>query len=354
VLAKRSCKGWLALLVAVGAGCGSGSVDVPGDPDGSASDARPSVDSGPRPDARPAVDAGPAPDARPPGNLCEPTGDVRTAPAFGPPTVTTSGLLVRVMNNCPFSLWMHGQGGNGSGGVNILQPDDAQLTSGSTRDYDAGQFFGSARVTAYRNGPRQNEIQFVEMHYERGTLGYNISYVDYLGLPVEVTADCGTTACYAPVADALDGCPAHLDDGDRCRSAGSFCSAPPNRSNPYCSALDADATAALSVPRCRDDLQRWLAGGGSMDRVGRTPAVYACTDFWASSAFCCAIVNRGVVDGDPADVCAFYEGEHNTYARWVHERCPAIYAFPYDDSGDQGGFHQCPTRELRITWCPGG
>jgi hypothetical protein len=211
-------------------------------------------------------------------------------------------------------------------------------------------------VAVFSGGPRQNERQFVEMHYENGVLGYNISYVDYLGLPVEVTADCGTTACYAPVATILDGCPTHLRDGDHCRSASAYCSAPPNRGQAYCKALDDVAEDALDVARCRDDLARWRAAGHANDPVGTTPSVYACSDFWASSAFCCAIANRGVVGAsDPGDPCAFYlDGAYNTYARWVHERCPQIYAFPYDDSADQGGFRQCPTRELRITWCPGG
>jgi hypothetical protein len=310
-------------------------------------------------DARSSLDASTADgaDAREPDGVCEPEpGGTRTAPAFGAPTVTTSGLLVRVMNHCPFPLWIHGQGGDGGTGVNILQPDDAKLETDQSRDYDGKQFFGSARVTAFRDGPRQNEIQFVELHFDGAQLGYNISYVDYLGLPVEATAACGTTACYAKTSTILDGCPPPLAERDRCRSAGAYCSAPPHRSEAFCKALDAPAKRALSTPRCRDDLDRWVAAGHDRNQPGTTPAVYACTDFWASSAFCCALVNRGVVDAAaPDDKCNFYDAEpHNVYAHWVHQRCPQIYAFPYDDSGDHGGFKQCATRELRITWCPGG
>jgi len=301
----------------------------------------------PPPDGTPLpIDAAPVPDATPDGPCEGANPGQRTAPGFGAPTVSTSGLLVRVMNNCPFPLWMHGQGG-----ANVLQPDDAKLDPGETQDYDAHASFPSARVTAFVDGPRQNEIQFVEMNFGNGELGYNISYVDYLGLPVEVDAQCGRTACYAPVSGILDGCPAHLREADRCRSPGGWCLDHAN--DPYCKALDASAQQALSHPKCQQDLASW---GGSPSQIGTTPSVYGCRDFWATSAFCCALVNRGMVGAaDPFDVCAFYESTpYNTYARWVHERCPQIYAFPYDDAGEQGGYHQCQTRELRITWCPGG
>jgi len=340
---------WQALLVGVASGCGPGSVGGQ-DPDPDA--------ASPRPDAHAVPDAAQLPDGAvpdaPPGPCGSGTGGTRTAPPFGAPTVTTAGLLVRVMNNCPFPLWIHGQGHDGGTGVNVLAPDDARLATGQSRDYDARQTFGSARVTAYRDGPRQNEIQFVEVHFANGQLGYNISYVDYLGLPVEADADCGTTACYARTDTVLAGCPAQLTEGDRCRAPGGYCAA--HRGEPLCTALDDAAAHALSQAPCRDDLARWRASGHASDPVGDTPSVYACSDFWASSPNCCAMVNRGVVDADdPFDACSFYRTDpHNEYARWVHDTCPGIYAFPYDDAGEHGGFHQCATRELRITWCPGG
>ena len=58
---------------------------------------------------------------------------------------------------------------------------------------------------------------------------------------------------------------------------------------------------------------------------------------------------------NPTDVCGFYQNPpYNTYSKWVHEKCPMIYSFPYDDAAGQSGYHQCNTNELRITWCPGG
>jgi hypothetical protein len=264
--------------------------------------------------------------------------------------------LVRVMNACPFPLYIHGQGNDGAGATNTLQPDNAMLATGQTEDYDAKVTFGSARVTAYKDGPAKNAIQFVELNYGNGSLGYNVSYVDYLGLPVEVTAACGTTACYAPVATVLDGCPANLRKPDRCASPGGWCNDAANRGDAYCKALDTTATQALSLPKCQTDLGAWLAKGHTTGEVGSTPSVYACRDFWSASAFCCAVVNRGVVgSATPEDPCQFYQlAPFNTYAQWVHQKCPMIYSFAYDDAAGQSGYHQCTTAEIRITWCPGG
>lgn len=292
------------------------------------------------------------------GSCTTPSSGTRTAPPFGASTVTTSGLLVRVMNNCAFPLWIHGQGNDGAGGTNTLAPDNKQLAQGQEQDYDAKTDFGSARVTAYKAGPGQNEAQFVEMNYVNGQLGYNVSYVDYLGLPVEVTATCGTTACYAPLATILDGCPSQLATADRCVSPDDWCNDPTNAATDYCKVFDTTAQQALQLPQCQTDLKAWLAQGQghSMATVGTTPSVYACKDFWASSSFCCAVVNRGVVaSATPTDPCGFYKSPpYNTYSKWVHEKCPMIYSFPYDDAAGQSGYHQCNTNELRITWCPGG
>lgn len=290
------------------------------------------------------------------GSCVAPSSGTRTAPPFGASTVTTSGLLVRVMNNCSFPLWIHGQGSDGGTGTNTLAPDNKELLQGQEQDYDAKTAFVSARVTAYKTGPQNNEAQFVEMNYANGQLGYNVSYVDYLGLPVEVTATCGTTACYAPLATILDGCPSNLAATDRCVSPDDWCNNPTNAATDYCKALDTTAQQALQLPQCQTDLAAWLAKGNTMANVGTTPSVYACSNFWASSSYCCAVVNRGVVSAkDPTNVCGFYQSPpYNTYSKWVHEKCPMIYSFPYDDAAGQSGYHQCATNELRITWCPGG
>jgi hypothetical protein len=68
----------------------------------------------------------------------------------------------------------------------------------------------------------------------------------------------------------------------------------------------------------------------------------------------CAALNRGMTnEPDSADGNAFYKrGPFNTYAKWVHEVCPDIYAFSYDDWLSHGGFRSCVGDELRVTFCP--
>jgi hypothetical protein len=120
--------------------------------------------------------------------------------------------------------------------------------------------------------------------------------------------------------------------------------------------LNASAQKALQEPQCASALASYQQQHPGAP-TGTTPSVYACSDFWSTSSFCCAIVNRGVVtSGSPTDACTFYNGADpfNSYSQWVHGKCPGIYAFPYDDFAGQSGFHQCNARELRITWCPGG
>ncbi len=70
----------------------------------------------------------------------------------------------------------------------------------------------------------------------------------------------------------------------------------------------------------------------------------------------CAALNRGMTDDpDNDDMTLYYQNEpHNTYAKWVHEICPNIYAFSYDDWNAHGGFRSCSGNELRITFCPNG
>jgi len=293
--------------------------------------------------------------AKPPqdGGSCQlPSSGTRTAPAFPPPTVSTSGLLVRVMNHCPFSLWVVGQGNSGG---TTLQPNNAELKTDQTRDYDAGNDFESARLTVYRDNKIGNPAQFVELNYAGGQVGYNVSYVDFVGLPAEATASCGTTACYSPVASLLDGCPSNLREPDRCDSARSWCSNPNNGGQAFCKALDTPAQAAMSLSQCQSDLAAYRAAKGAGAAIGTTPSVYSCSDFWSWSPFCCAIVNRGVPAASASNSCAYYKNPpFNTYAKWVHDKCPMIYAFPYDDAEGQSGYHQCAAKELRITWCPGG
>jgi hypothetical protein len=61
-------------------------------------------------------------------------------------------------------------------------------------------------------------------------------------------------------------------------------------------------------------------------------------------------------DPDNPNGNLFYKtAPYNTYAKWIHQICPGIYAFSYDDWLSQGGFRDCAGgTEVRLTFCPSG
>ena len=251
------------------------------------------------------------------------------------------GKWVRVKNLCPFPLWIHGAGSSGT-----LQPDDAELAQNTERDYLAPNEWSAARVTAYVDGPRQGELEKAEMTLTGGVLNFNVTYVDWVGLPLQIvgvggncSAAADTTGCYATQATINNGCPeGFLKQGKKCLSARTFCLDPANQGNSYCHALDG---AIASCSSC---------GGGT------TTEAYACSGTYSQNPRMCAALNRGMVnDPDDANASLYYQhGPYNTYSKWVHSVCPNIYAFSYDDWLAQGGFRACSGDELRITFCPSG
>ena len=89
--------------------------------------------------------------------------------------------------------------------------------------------------------------------------------------------------------------------------------------------------------------------------------MYACSGaFFSQSAKWCAALNRNMLDvPDSTDTRAFYRGwPFNTYSKWVHDVCPGLYAFPYDDypsNAGESGFHSCVQgKRVQITFCPKG
>jgi hypothetical protein len=267
-------------------------------------------------------------------------------------------VLIRVVNGCPFDLWIHAAGQEAT-----LTPDNAHIASGALADYHAPLTWTAARVTAYLQAPNssgqpQGEIDKVEATF--GTSGSgeqlntNITYVDWVGLPSEIHAfgtgnDCTTVGCYVPYAGLLQGCPSQLLSGQKCLSAGNYCSNPANQANAYCHALDPSITSCA---------QKYTDCAGASGAT--TPQAYACSGFFGGSPEYCAAVNRGVVDSPDAatPVSAFYKNApFNTYSQWVHQRCPGIYAFPYDDYGasNESGYHACAGgTQLNVTFCPKG
>ena len=251
------------------------------------------------------------------------------------------GVWVRVKNACAFPLWIHGEGNSA-----VLQPDDASLAPGASRDYVAPKEWTAARVTAFTDGPRQGEVEKAEMTLTGGVLNYNVTYVDWVGLPLAIQGVGGncnaaqhTTGCYAKESAINAGCPeGFLREGKKCLSARTYCLNPVHQGEAYCHALDG---AIASCAGCKK---------------ASTPEVYACSGAYAEEPRMCAALNRGLTsDPDNANASLYYKnGPYNTYSKWVHEVCPDIYAFSYDDWQSHGGFRACSGSELRITFCPGG
>jgi hypothetical protein len=256
---------------------------------------------------------------------------------------------MRFRNFCPFPLWIH----TGS----TLATDDQKIETGQGVDVPTPNPWTSKRAQAYKTGPKQGEAQFVEMHFANGTINYNVTYVDYFGLPVEVTGFGGkcvaaqhTTGCYMPYAEALSGCPdAVLKQGDRCNSAGGYCLNEANRSNEFCHRLDNAIT----------DCNTKGLGCPALSATTGTPQAYACAaTFYNGNPKLCAALNRGMA-GSQADIDDknrdhfFQKQPYSSYSKWLQCKCPVTYTFPYDDVYEQGGFRACTSDELRVTWCPG-
>src|SRR5262245_40283953 len=209
----------------------------------------------------------------------------------GAPEDKPDTIEVGVRNLCPFPLWIHASGS----GV-TLEPDDAMLASAEIRWYDAPKTWSAARLTAYDGGPRTGELEKAEMTFvEAGdgvVLNYNVTYVDWLGLPLEIESegggsDCKTAGCYVPQAQVLTGCPDDLLSGNRCLAARTYCMNGANQGGEFCHRLDSEiAYCASSQAECAG------ASGAS------TGDAYSCAGFFAGTPRWCAALNRGMVD-DP-------------------------------------------------------
>ena len=285
----------------------------------------------------------------------KPTLASRKAPAFPPTQIPApKGILFRLMNNCPMTLWVQNTNNADqwpeNGGV-------LELASKTTKEFDMPNGV-SQRIQTFKNAaPGQAGsvlIQFAEMNAAPGkALNYNLSHVDWLGLPVEINGigtnqDCGVTACYKPYADILTGCPPQLLDATngKCTAPFHYCSDAAHASEAFCTVLnDAASQTVMNDPDCK---------GGN---VGSPADIFGCAGFWGSSAACCAKVHRGVTGNAKSDTnnCLYYKNApYDVYAAWAHQQCPFIYAFAYDDFNDQSGFHTCTKgTEMDITYCPG-
>jgi hypothetical protein len=260
------------------------------------------------------------------------------------------GMLLHVVNGCAFDLWVHAAGKEA-----VLAPDNTHLSPGGAQDYIAPDTWTAARVTAYLATPPANEIDKAEITFINKVINYNITYVDWVGLPIEMVSfgagvDCKAVGCYLPESSVLTGCPDGLLSGKKCLSAGSYCSNAGNQGTPFCHAFDA------KIAQCAGDAKYSGCSGAA---GGTTPQVYGCSGFFGGSPKWCSAINRGMLDDPDSPTSAPYykTAPFNTYAAWVHSVCPGIYSFPYDDYGhaNESGFHACSGgTQLNVTFCPSG
>jgi len=260
------------------------------------------------------------------------------------------GMLLHVTNACPFELWVHAAGKEA-----VLMPDNVHLAAGDSQDYIAPDPWTAARVTAYLATPPANEIDKAEITFINKVINYNITYVDWVGLPIEMISlgtggDCKRVGCYVAEGDVLTGCPDGLLSGKKCLSAGSYCASANNQATPFCHALDP------VIAQCAGNAKYAGCAGAA---GATTREAYGCSGFFGGSPKWCAAVNRGTIDNpDSTDSSPYYKlPPFNAYAAWVHSVCPGIYAFPYDDYGhaNESGFHACTGgTQLNVTFCPSG
>ena len=283
------------------------------------------------------------------GKIIEPRFDTCTSPP-----------CINVLNNCAVPLWTHA--------IATVPIDDGlvrKLAPGESHRYTALPAFGGGRLYAYYKEPaikqdRERLVsdynQFVEMTIDRDGNGrwaqnYNISYVDYIALPVLMKAtgtSCQPTHCgfrYDDWVQKLKECPTDLrnQNGDlaTCTASYNYCITP-------------EAAGPASYDTTKDYCTKMQAAHGATGSAvyGGTFPQHPASDvaFWDQAA----AWNRGTFAGD-GDESHYYKQEpFNHYAAWVHDRlgCPRVYAFSTDDHQDKAGFVRCTADELSVVWCP--
>jgi hypothetical protein len=284
-----------------------------------------------------------------------PIASERKAPMFAlPAPANPAGLVLRVMNNCPLDLWVSG--------VNLpafeLPPRQAS-TAPAEKVFDWPG--GGGRISAYENSANGFQIAFIEFNAKKGgALNVDNSYVDWVGLPVEVRnqnpSSC-LTSCYQPYAHMMDGCPTQLLDKTHnvCVAPKNWCAEGNNYMDPICQLIVTAAQGVVATdPKC--------AGGAGDVGAMNAANLYGCGGpFWSGSSYCCAEATRGYKtdkndpDNNMTQNCNYYrEMPFSTYSAYSQTICPFIYSFAYDDNNAQSGFVTCPnSTEMDVTFCPG-
>jgi hypothetical protein len=226
------------------------------------------------------------------------------------------------------------------------------------------------RINAYYKDPTTNPLAFdkVELTVTGGAMNFDITYVDYLALPSQITVPSGTVcannsnsaACKVPIYQLLNNCPKG-DDYDlydavnqRCLSAGLYCSYSQNASSSFCNLLSTTINQCTSNPSLYPNCN--LGAGDTTDNV------YSCSGYFdgqppnhSDGNKWCAILNRGALGNPtPNDPSVWYQNSpFNQYAAYVHQQCGQnVYSFAYDDYQNPGPDKSCTTNQLNILFCP--
>ncbi len=273
-----------------------------------------------------------------------------------------------IINNCTFDLWHHITAYKpvgvpiliDSGKAHYIPPETVfsyvnvpEMHGGRVWAYyrDPKEHYDTLSVLSNNfGGPVNHYNQFVEMTFTGDAVNYNISFVDYISLPVSVRGNdgrCPETRCSEPINDWLErlnsSCPTEMENEwivssgqnvGRCMGSYNYCINNPEEQ--YCTEMGREEWTGVEIY------------GGTMSNV--VPATD--TDFWAKNA----AWNRG---SEPWESNMFFhyredKKPYNEYARMIHRdlQCRA-YAFANDDHQGQGGFEHCEhTKNITITWCP--
>ena len=207
-----------------------------------------------------------------------------------------------------------------------------------------------------------------------GNLFSNITYVDYISIPMAIAAG-GGFACIPATSSVTtffdestvqQQCPTKLapslttpSNDKACMSPFHLCSDSDGRpGDPSCTLFDSIISTCVTTP----SQYPGCAGGSGTNTVD----VYGCrpTTFWSTTAgepFCMAI-NRGILPSyaDQSNPSTFYpaNGTFNAYGAFIHKHLPGagpVFAISFDDypsTLNQGGYVNCQTStSYSINFC---
>ena len=317
-----------------------------------------------------APDAGP--DA-PPACACDPSQICVNHQCISKGTIATPPVAacanppcINVYNNCTIPLWIHP-----ISTVLIDEGNIREVQPGAQYQYAGLTTFGGGRIYAYYQQPTVLQSptapvspfnQFVEMSITQDAQNdnawvqnYNLSFVDYIALPVSLQAEgCEATRCGSQFADwvrKLQECPTSLRNFAPDVGVGT-CMGSYN----YCITQDGDASYDQTQPYC-SKMQAAHGYPGSAVYGGVFPSeTSADVPFWDGVAGW----NRGTFGGDPDASDYFVHEPYNDYAKMIHvdmgcretSTIAGVYAFSTDDHQDQSGFVECDSPVLDVVWCP--